>query len=73
MGGAFRGRKLARRRRKDSPGAPRAGRGGGWGRAGVGRKEARLASCVGAASPGAASPEAAGRGCLQRPWPWRWG
>lgn len=36
MGGAFRGRKLARRRREDSPSAPRAGRGGGWGARGGG-------------------------------------
>lgn len=62
MGGAFRGRKLARRRREDSPSAPRAERGGGWGRAGVGRMGARRAGGAGAASPGAA-----GRGCLQRP------
>lgn len=51
MGGAFRGRKLARRRREDSPSAPRAGRGGGWGRAGVGRMGARRAGCAGAREP----------------------
>lgn len=51
MGGAFRGRKLARRRREDSPDARRAGRGGGKGWAGVGQMVAQLASCAGAGSP----------------------
>lgn len=51
MGGAFHGRKLVRRRRKDSPDAPRAGRGGGRGWAGVGQMVAQLASCAGAGSP----------------------
>lgn len=52
----MRGRKFPRRRRQASLGAPKAARGGGWGRAGVGRMGARCAGCAGAASLGAKKP-----------------
>lgn len=69
MGGAFYGRKLARRRREDSPDAPRAGREGGWGCEGVSGGGANGgAACLlrPGRDPPEASPGAAGRGCLQR-------
>lgn len=65
MGGAFRGRKFVGRRRKASLGAPQAGRGGGWARAGVGRMRERCAGCAGAASPRAKKPGARGAWLLK--------
>lgn len=65
VGGALRGRKLVRRRRKTSRGPPLAGRGGGWGHAGVGRMRARCAGCAGAASPKAEKPGARGAWLLE--------
>lgn len=65
VGGAFRGRKFVRRRRKASLSSPQAGRGGGWARAGVGRMRARCAGSAGAARPRAKKPGARGAWLLK--------